>query len=127
MVTPSQLTVLITAIGYPCRTYTMSISHRNPQLLYSTVKGPIFQLLVDICVNLFLVFFFMSYFCMITLLINNTWSHHRTLQYCKVRWCAHGYPFATYTMSTSHRALGKNHVLQVKIDRHFVFFTAILF
>ena len=33
MVTPSQLTVLITAIGYPCRTYTMYISHRNPQLL----------------------------------------------------------------------------------------------
>ena len=32
MVTPSQLTVLITAIGYPCRTYTMYISHRNPQL-----------------------------------------------------------------------------------------------
>ena len=34
MVTPSQLTVLITAIGYPCRTYTMSSNtHRNPQLL----------------------------------------------------------------------------------------------
>ena len=32
MVTPSQLTVLITAIGYPCRTYTMSNTHRNPQL-----------------------------------------------------------------------------------------------
>ena len=33
MVIPLQLTVLITAIGYPCRTYTMSISHRNPQQL----------------------------------------------------------------------------------------------
>ena len=33
MVTPSQLTVLITAIGYPCRTYTISNTHRNPQLL----------------------------------------------------------------------------------------------
>ena len=32
MVTPTQLTVLITAIGYPCRTYTMSNTHRNPQL-----------------------------------------------------------------------------------------------
>ena len=36
MVTPSQLTVLITAIGYPCRTYTMSNTHRNPQLLKVT-------------------------------------------------------------------------------------------
>ena len=37
MVTPSQLTVLITSIGYPCRTYTMSNTHRNPQLLYPFV------------------------------------------------------------------------------------------
>ena len=39
MVTPSQLTVLITAIGYPCRTYTMYISHRNPQLLERNMYG----------------------------------------------------------------------------------------
>ena len=39
MVTPSQLTVLITAIGYPCRTYTMYISHRNPQLLNFDIEN----------------------------------------------------------------------------------------
>ena len=39
MVTPSQLTVLITAIGYPCRTYTMSNTHRNPQLFKNRALG----------------------------------------------------------------------------------------